>query len=254
MGSPKFTKSARKRTEARRTREVAHCGYSAHRERQQLRILAAAKSLFSPYGIDSVSMLDITNAAGVQPSTLYQYFKSKEEIVWALATEALRSIRDRAKTRLDGKTLALAKVRALLELMAEDLEERPHDVRFMAQFDVLYARDFSAESVLKMTRDLGMDGLADFGRWVMEGITDGSFRPDLNPNLSLIALFNAAIGTQRRLGSLGPKAEQEYGKSASELFRESMRLLLEGLSGSHSAVAKSDKTNVTRKSRRRKQS
>jgi AcrR family transcriptional regulator len=254
MGTPKFAKSSGKRLAARRNSGTTHRGYSAHRERQRLRILAAAESLFSPSGIDSVSMLDITNAAGVQPSTLYQYFKSKEEIVWALATESLRSFRDRARTHLDGEMPALAKVRAVLELMAEDLEERPQDVRFMAQFDVLYARDFSAESVRKMTRDLGMDGFADFSRWVNEGIADGSLRPDLNPDLSLIALFNAAIGTQRRLGSLGPKAEQEYGKSASELFRESMRLLVDGLSGSRAATATIDKTDAIRKSRRRKQS
>ncbi len=229
-------------------------GYSAHRERQKLRILTAAKSLFSPTGVDSVSMLDITNAAGVQPSTLYQYFKSKEEIVWALATQALRDFRDRAKTRLNGQPLALAKVRAIVDLMAEDLDARPSDVRFMAQFDVLYARDFSAESVLKMTRDLGIDGFADFSRWVKEGIADGSFRPDVDSDLSLIALFNAAIGTQRRLGSLGPKAEQEYGKPASELFRESMRLLLDGLSGPRSTMATNGKVGITGKLRRRKQS
>jgi len=254
MSTPKFAKHSRKRLVSRPTHGATHSGYSAHRERQRLRILTAAESLFSPSGIDSVSMLDITNAAGVQPSTLYQYFKSKEEIVWALATESLRSFRDRAKTRLNGETPALTKVQVLLELMAEDLEERPHDVRFMAQFDVLYARDFSAESVLKMMRDLELDGLADFSRWVTEGIADGSLRSDLNPNLSLIALFNAAIGTQRRLGSLGPKAEQEYGKSPSELFRESMRLLLDGLSGPRSASATIDETDFTRKSRRRKKS
>ena len=30
------------------------------------------------------------------------------------------------------------------DTFVEELEERPEDVRFMAQFDVLYARDFSA--------------------------------------------------------------------------------------------------------------
>lgn len=45
-------------------------GYTAHRERQRARILSASEDLFVRSGLDRVSMLEITAASDVQPSTL----------------------------------------------------------------------------------------------------------------------------------------------------------------------------------------
>jgi hypothetical protein len=43
------------------------------------------------------------------------------------------------------------------------------------------------------------------------------------------AIVNAAIGTQRRLASLGNKVELEYGQSIDRLFRETIRVIVLGL-------------------------
>ena len=63
--------------------------YHAHRERQRRRILSAAERLFDEHGIDRVTMLEIVAAAGLRASTLYQYFSSKDDIVWALVRETM---------------------------------------------------------------------------------------------------------------------------------------------------------------------
>jgi hypothetical protein len=41
--------------------------------------------------------------------------------------------------------MVLAKITALLEFMADELSHRPAKVRFMAQFEALYARDWPVE-------------------------------------------------------------------------------------------------------------
>jgi AcrR family transcriptional regulator len=62
------------------------------KERTRNEILAAAKQLFIEKGYDEVAMTDIAQAALVGTGTLYNYFKSKDEIFmaavdWANAVE-----------------------------------------------------------------------------------------------------------------------------------------------------------------------
>jgi hypothetical protein len=46
-----------------------------------------------------------------------------------------------------------------------------------------------------------------------------SLRSELDPDLTMHAVMNTLIGTQRRLASLVDKIEQEYGESIDHLFR-----------------------------------
>ena len=221
--------------------ELASCHqkkaeYTAHRMRQRLRILSAAEGLFIQLGVDRVSMLEITAACGVQPSTLYQYFKCKEDIVWAITIEILSDFHQRTNARLEEQMTAFEKVEALLDLMSEDLELRPEKVRFMAQFDVLYARDLSPEFLLHLEQKLGIGSVRELRHWVKAGINDGSMSPHLNLDTTLLAVLNGAIGTQRRLASLGSKVEQEYGQPVATLFREAMRVTLFGLKAQPTAA------------------
>jgi len=50
-------------------------------------ILEGARQVFSSLGFDAASMNDVTRAAGVSKSTLYVYFRSKEELFTALIAE-----------------------------------------------------------------------------------------------------------------------------------------------------------------------
>src|SRR5215472_8156453 len=92
--------------------------YRAHRERQRRRILDAAWNLFDERGIDRVSMAEITSASGVQPSTMYQYFANKDEIVWAVVGEVMQEISKRAEKAIEGAQNALARITALVDFMA----------------------------------------------------------------------------------------------------------------------------------------
>ncbi len=50
-------------------------------------ILAAARSVMAQKGLDSLTMDDIAQAAGVAKGTLYLYFQSKDELIQALLTQ-----------------------------------------------------------------------------------------------------------------------------------------------------------------------
>lgn len=203
--------------------------YHVHRERQRRRILDAARGLFDERGIDRVTMAETIAASGVRASTMYQYFSSKDDVVWGILEEVFEDMMARAKEAVEGEQTALAKISALFEVMAADLTERPETVRFLAQFDALYARDWPAERLMKLEAQIAPDGFNQFERLIREGIADGSLRADLHPRLTLHAVMNAVAGAQRRLASLGSRVEAEYGQPVDRLFRETIRIVLLGL-------------------------
>jgi len=203
--------------------------YHIHRERQRRRILDAAEKLFDQYGIDRVTMTEIISSTELRTSTIYQYFSSKDDIVWAILEVVLADFSARAKAAIDREQTALAKITALLELMADDLARNQAKVRFVAQFDAMYARDWPAERLLTLEAQINPEGFEHFSRLIREGIADGSLRADLDPGLTLHAVINAVVGAQRRLASLGGRVELEYGQPVDRMFRETIRLLLVGL-------------------------
>jgi AcrR family transcriptional regulator len=204
--------------------------YHAHRERQRRRILGAAEELFDIRGIDRVPIADIVAAAGIRASTFYEYFSNKDEIVWALVEEAM--LQSSARVLGATKTAtgpALARITALLEAFGDELVDHPQGVRLLAQFDAMYARDWSAERLLALEDRLFPGRFEPLSNLIREGIADGSLRSDLDPDLTLHSVLNAVVGAQRRLASLGNRVEQEYGQPIEALFRETVRILLLGL-------------------------
>jgi AcrR family transcriptional regulator len=203
--------------------------YHAHRERQRRRILDAARKLFDERGIDRITMAEITLASGLQPSTMYQYFSSKDDIVWAILSDFLAEGTAHAKRSVEGTQTGLSKITAMLEFMADELSTNRARVRFMAQFDAMYARGWPAERLITLEEQINPGGFRYFKKLVREGIADGSLRPDLDPSLTMHAVINAVVGAQRRLASLGNKVELEYGQPIDRLFRETIRIILLGL-------------------------
>jgi AcrR family transcriptional regulator len=204
--------------------------YRAHRERQRRRILTAAQELFDARGIDRVTIAEIVSGTGIRASTLYEYFANKDEIVWALVEDVLRHGAERIQKAMEeAGGPALKKIAALFQVLEEELKHNPARVRFMAQFDAMYARDWSVERLLSIEERImpgRFGGLADL---IREGKADGSLRADLDPDLTLHSMLNAVIGTQRRLASLGDRVEKEYGQPVHLLFRETVRVILLGL-------------------------
>jgi AcrR family transcriptional regulator len=203
--------------------------YHAHRERQRRRILSAAEKLFDQRGIDRTTMAEVISASELRPSTMYQYFSNKDDIVWAILSEVLKEAAMRAKKTVEGATTGLARITALLQYMADELAQNQARIRFMAQFDAMYARDWPAERLLTLEGQIHDQGFEVFRKLIREGIADGSLRSDLDPDLTLHAVINAVIGAQRRLASLGEKVELEYGQPIDKLFRETIRVIVFGL-------------------------
>jgi AcrR family transcriptional regulator len=68
--------------------------HSRERETVRRAILTAARTLFLDQGYANVSMRKIAEQIEYSPGAIYSYFKSKEDIFFALAEEGLVALRD----------------------------------------------------------------------------------------------------------------------------------------------------------------
>ncbi|WP_280259295.1 TetR/AcrR family transcriptional regulator [Nocardia abscessus] len=64
-----------------------------HLERRRLQILDGARRCFTRKGFHETSMQDVFAESGLSAGAVYRYFKSKDELVTALATETTVSLR-----------------------------------------------------------------------------------------------------------------------------------------------------------------
>jgi AcrR family transcriptional regulator len=68
--------------------------HDPRRERTRARLLRAARDVFERDGFYTARLADITDAAGVSTGTLYNYYRSKEEIFRDVITDVARELTD----------------------------------------------------------------------------------------------------------------------------------------------------------------
>jgi len=171
-----------------------------------------------------------------------------------LLSESMQEGSGSRKQNWDAAPNAFGRLSSLLDSMADELVNNPIKVRFMAQFDAMYTRDWPAERLMNLESQINPEGFQFCSELIRDGIADGSLRPDLDPDLTMHAVINAVIGAQRRLGSLGNKVEQEYGHPIDRLFREMIRVILLGLRAQESPTRRHPQKTKTAKLRTRKRS
>jgi TetR/AcrR family transcriptional regulator, cholesterol catabolism regulator len=74
------------------------------------RIISEAETLFNQQGFDGASMRDIASAAEMQPASVYYYFESKEELLWAVWEKGGVELLERVTRAIAGKTDAWARM------------------------------------------------------------------------------------------------------------------------------------------------
>ncbi len=80
-------------------------GFERRKEQSKEEIRKAAWELFSQFGVDKVSMMDIANKAGVSQATIYNNFGSKAALVREFVNSAVEMlIRDVQKTIEPGQS------------------------------------------------------------------------------------------------------------------------------------------------------
>ncbi len=166
---------------------------SADRDKRGAEILDAATAVFARHGYAAATVEAVAERAGVAKGTVYQYFKSKEELLFAVFDRwtaryfaALRSKVPAAGVSA-GEQIQLL-VRAAVESVGEVQELYPLTFEFWAASSSLEMRGHFVVQFRSMYQ-LFRDYVAGILR---RGIKAGEFAPDLDVE-AVAAMFVGAL-------------------------------------------------------------
>lgn len=204
--------------------------YSRHRENQLETLLNVAEDLFIQKGIEAVTIEDIVKTGRITRPTLYKYFSSKEDMaieIFKLVTTGWAE-KDRTETWEFGGT-GYDRVERFVMNHFRRLLENPRETSFIAEFNHLYAKQWSAEKAIEIIHETLQVEEIHLRAALSEGQKDGTIRTDLNLELLLAAVFNFNSGMMSRLGAFGAKIDAEFNLPSGDIFNTIASFFLEGL-------------------------
>jgi len=104
-------------------------------------ILSAARKLFNRYGFRKTTMDEIALSTGKGKSSLYYYFKSKEEVFAAVVEEEAAWLESKVEKTVSQHEKASEKLRAYVQVRIESVQQ-------MANLDVAIKDDFLSHYAL----------------------------------------------------------------------------------------------------------
>lgn len=162
------------------------------REERRERILDAAQHIFESKGLDVATMEDIADQAQLGKGTLYLYFKTKEDLLLAMALRHQRELLGIFEDVVAEPALGVAHLRRLLSAWTDHMSSSPQRLRMVIARWITATpfEDEGGEEFRTNVREI-------FGiicGAVTRGQADGSVRQDLPPERLAIQLWSGANG------------------------------------------------------------
>jgi len=159
-------------------------------KRQRKIILESARKLFAKFGIQKTSMQDIASNAKLGKSTLYYYFKSKEEIYENAFMEELSEIKSKILCEINKENDPIEKLKCFIISRLNCLSD------FAIYWSVQLENYLSCSSLFKRLKDKAMEMDNKIIRKIlMEGSRKGVFKSK-DIEAALFFLNKAIIGLQ----------------------------------------------------------
>jgi AcrR family transcriptional regulator len=189
------------------------------REALSRAILDAARDLFVTEGYQNVSIRKVAERIEYSPATIYGYFKSKDDIFFALAEEGFRLLHDGGFEALDGLS-PLERIRAIFWRL----------YRFSCDHPQYFALMFVDRDVPRIGREYERFAFAremksQLIAQIQHCIDEGLFPPTVPPATAFRALTSGLLGiaVMRLSERLGPD------DNADDLAMDILNITIAGL-------------------------
>jgi AcrR family transcriptional regulator len=183
----------------------------------QTRILRQARAQFFAHGYRRFTMDDLAAELGMSKKTLYQHFRSKDQIMAAVIGDFSGEVRGDAEAVLQNRSLSFAeKLRAFVESMVTRLSAlHPHTIRDLQRYaPALHAR-------IEEMRRKNIPYI--FGRLIEEGQAAGFVRDNVSPSFAVEFFLHAMQGL------LQPPALERLRLTPQEILPRAITLFFGGL-------------------------
>ena len=141
-------------------------------------ILKAAERVFAQKGFQEATVSDVAKQAGLSDATIYEYFLSKEELLFSIPGETTRRGKEILDFHLNYIRGAANKIRSVIYHYLWFYHNNP-DYASVAMLVLKQNRKFLDTGAYQMVRE----GSRVILRIVEEGVASGEFKPETNPYL-----------------------------------------------------------------------
>lgn len=147
-------------------------------------ILQAAEKIFARKGFHDATISDVSREARVSDATIYEYFSSKEELLFSIPGKTTRRHREELEAILEFLPRAVDKIRCIIKKYFWFYDGHP-DHAAVSMLILKQNRKFLEMPAYQDVKDMSRLIL----RVIEEGIAKGEFRKDLDPYLVRAALL-----------------------------------------------------------------
>ena len=179
-------------------------------------ILEAAGKIFAKKGFHEATISEIARKAGLSDATIYEYFSTKEELLFSIPRETTRKGMERMKGYLNFIRGAGNRIRAIIYHYLWFYQNEP-DYASVVMLVLKQNRKFLETEEYQIIRE-GFRGILTV---IEEGIASGEFRPDTDPYLVRQVILGTMENIVIRWLLLGkPKDLTQYADPLTDLITE----------------------------------
>ena len=147
------------------------------------RIIDGAADLFMNYGIKAVTMDSLANQFGMSKRTIYEIFADKDELLMAVLTRMNEQQKELIRKVLDESDNSIVAIFRMLEINRDNFQSM--SPAFLADL-----KKYHHDVLMKKADKSEMPDYRNHQEIIENGMTEGLFRPDINPDLANRCLFN----------------------------------------------------------------
>jgi len=165
-------------------------------------ILRAAQHIFAKKGFQAATISDIAKKAKVSDATIYEYFSSKEELLFSIPAETIREYHEKNREILPHIQGAANKLRFLIHRHLGLYADNP-DYATVVMLTLKGSRNFLKTDAYKIVQSSARNYIQVFE----EGIQNGEFRSDIKPYLVRALIWGSIEHLVTRKSLLGKPAD-----------------------------------------------
>jgi AcrR family transcriptional regulator len=144
------------------------------KEAKKAEILAAAMTVFAEKGFGRTRMEDVAKQAGIGKGTVYEYFRSKDELFFALYQSILSTFHEKIFAGRSEQTSSLAALEQFIILSLSAFDEWHEFGIILLDFWTEHRRGTEVHLQFSTVYDMSRNAIAEL---IGNGIRNGEFAP-----------------------------------------------------------------------------
>lgn len=193
-------------------------------QRRRLILAAAAKIFFSRKG-ETATMDDIAKRAELSKGTLYLYFKSKEDILYALAGIGVDLLARQLQKSLNIKHTGIEQLSSVADNFIDFSVKQPHYFSLILKFEnksIKYKHEVNERLLIEPALEILHEILK-------KGQSDKSIRDDIGSRELVAIIWSQMLGVLQTL-TTKKKILHMYKSNPEELIKGHYKIIIKGIS------------------------